>query len=524
MIAVAALAAVWPALNGGFLWDDQQLILENGGVHGLDAARIGWMFSTLYMSTYQPLGWLAYAAIHSAAGLSPTAYHAVSLALHAAAALLLFAAARRLFIEAGREDPVWPAAAAALLWAVHPIQTATVAWATEIPDQLATIFFLAAILVYLTGRSPRRLGAAWLLFVCSGLSRWKGISLPLVLLVLDFYPLRRLRPRRGDPLDWGRRDVWGEKLAFAAVSVGILFANSMAKAAVEFSPSLNLSAIARGVLLYPWKLIWPADLLPTYALQSPGDTLSLPGGPASALVAAVTAWLVAARRRLPAALAAWTCYIAAVAPPLMGAQLGVQFALAHHAYLSSMGLFILAGAALDRLRRAARPALAIGLAAAAALSWGVQSREFCAYWGDETLFWTRALSIDRGCLTAYGNLGAVLVRSGRYNDAWFWLDRASRVDPRDPFARYNLIALKNLAPGLKPDLVAFWIHMAADQLRLGRLEDAARLCAKALQRRPRSPEAHETMAACLTAQGLPGRAESHRAAAKLWRSRAAPRD
>ncbi|PIR19012.1 MAG: hypothetical protein COV48_04365, partial [Elusimicrobia bacterium CG11_big_fil_rev_8_21_14_0_20_64_6] len=255
-LAAAVLGAVclvvyWPAFGSGFVWDDAQLIVENAALSGLDPARLRWMATSFYQSTYQPLGWLAYALIHAAWGGNPFYFHAAGVALHALCAVLLFGVTRSLFERAALRRPDLLAFAAALLWAVHPLQVATAAWATEIPDQMATAFVLGALIVYLGKESRRRLPLALALFALSGLCRWKGVGLPLILIALDVYPLRRLKPTRRDPLGWSNERIWIEKMAFMLISVFILFANSMAKVSSQFEPSLAPGAIARGLLLLP---------------------------------------------------------------------------------------------------------------------------------------------------------------------------------------------------------------------------------------------------------------------------------
>jgi hypothetical protein len=516
LLALAAAAAFWPALHNGFVWDDKDLIVENAGIAGLDPARLRWMFTTLYYTTYQPLGWLSYAVIRAAAGLDPAAFHLASLVCHAAVACAFFEALRRLLDKAGARPAGWTALAGALLFCAHPLQAATVAWATELPDQLATLFFLLAVCAHVDGRGRARGAGTAALFAASLLCRWKGIVLPAVLLALDFWPLRRLRSRAGDRL--GLRDgaaAWAELLPLFGMACAALLVNARAKTGGEYAPALHPAFAARGLWLFPLKLLWPSNLIALYSLHEP-DTLALPGGLLLALTALVAAWLWLARRRAPAALLAAASYAAAVAPPLLNSQRGTLFAFQHYAYLSCLPLFALAAEGLRRLGLR-RPGAAAALCAAAVAAGLAGSRARCADWRDSVALWTRALSVDPGCRVAYGNLGQALLVEGRGNDAYFPLAAALNYNPDDPTAREDLEYLRRAYPALKPDQEAFWVHMAADELSLGRAADAERLCLRALTRRPRMPEAHEGLAAALAAQGREAEAARHLAAARRWR-------
>lgn len=467
VLAAVCLVVFWPALGNGFVWDDWQLIVENPALRGLDGTRLWWMATSFYRSSYQPLGWLAYALIHAAWGLNPFYFHAVGVALHILCAVLLLAVARRLFEHAGSRRPAAAAFAAALLWAVHPLQVGTAAWSTEIPDQLATVFFLGALLTYLSGHAGRRLALALVLFALSGLCRWKGIYLPVVLVALDFYPLKRLTSTRHDPLGWANQRVWAEKLAFAVVAVVILFMNSLAKASSQFEPSLALGKIARGLLLFPGLLVWPVELLPLYDLSEGLGTVTAVG----LLLLGVTG-LVVAWRRVPVLAVAGISFIGGLLPPLLNVKHGLTLAFPHYAYLSTMGLFIAVAAALDALARRRGLRAAAAVTVVLALFWGSLSNHLVPLWGDEVRLWTRMVVLKEDSVLAHGNLGSLLARAGRHNEAYFHFEAAKRLSVgsyrwNQLVQHRNLMTLKMRVPGLKPDLALFKIQSAREQLEFG---------------------------------------------------------
>ena len=498
-LVAASFAAFGPALRAGFIFDDRWLIVDNAGVAGLDLARLRWMLSTNYLTTFMPLGWLLFAAIRASRGLSPAAFHAAGLLLHGLVATAFFEACRRLLRAAGQARADGPAFAAALLFCVHPFMTSSAGWATELPDLASTLLFLCAVAVYLGGRSRARLTAVFLLYLLALLFRWKAVSLPIVLLVLDFWPLRRR--------------AWLEKAPFFVLAAAAAALTAAAKSRIGYAAAWMPAASCRGLLLYCGALLWPFEQRALYALQSGGDALGVPAALAVALVAAVTALLWLRRRSWPAALGAWVCYAAAVAPPSLHAQGPFMFVFLPYGYLGALPLFALASLGLVRLGRRGPKVLA-AVTAAAALALGFYSRRESAYWRTGVSFWTHAVAVDRDCAVCRAELGHALLEAGRLNDAWFVLNAQLLYNPADPVAVDNMARLRAAAPDLAPDLPSFWISEAGDFLALGRAGDAKLLCARALAKRPLWPAAQERMARAQEALGDRPAAERHRRAAQ----------
>jgi len=406
VLLAAAAAAFWPILGHEFVFDDFALIVENPGIRGLDPARVGWMFSSTYLTTYMPLGWAAFAAVFTLAGLDPAAFHAANLFGHWLVCVALFAVARRLLRLAGNPRPDGPAFAAALLFCVHPFQVNTVAWAIELPDMLSTLCFTLAVFVYLGPASRRRTTGVFALYAVSLLFRWRSLSLPLVLVALDYWPLGRLRARAGDLFDRERVSVWAEKAPFFLLAVAAASLTQLAKSRELYEPSFAPVAAARALWVYPWALLWPKDYRALYALQAPGASLFPPAWAALGLAAAATAALWHLRRSRPALLLAWTCYAAAVLPPALAAQGGAVYVYLAYGYLGCAGFFLLAGSLARR---------ASGVAAACALALALipVSRAETRHWRDQVAFWTRAVERDPGFIPAQVQLRAALLERAK---------------------------------------------------------------------------------------------------------------
>jgi len=303
------------------------------------------------------------------------------------------------------------------------------------PDLLATSFFLAALLAYLKspGSSPWLL-ASWSFFLLSSLSRWKGISLPLVLVILDFYPLRRL----GGPRDWlsrGARRVWLEKVPFLLLAAGVALAMAHAKGLGTHFPISSPGEASARVLFYLGKLLIPSNLIAYY---SPSSNPPWPLGLEAVLVLALSMALVLWRRKAPWALAAWASYLAGIGPTVAFTQQGPLLLSNHYAYLACLGLVPLLAAGLERLWAGPLRALALAAPPAALGFLAPASRSQMRVWRDSESLWTRTLSVDPASFVAHANLGAALLEKGRTGEAIERFKAQLRINPLDRVSRIYL--------------------------------------------------------------------------------------
>jgi hypothetical protein len=247
------------------------------------------------------------------------------------------------------------------------------------------------------------------LYAVSLLFRWRSLSLPLVLLALDYWPLGRLRARRGDPFDRERVGVWAEKVPFLMLAIAAASLTQLAKSREMYEPSFAPVAAARALWLYPWALAWPGDYLAAYGLQG-GTSPVLPAWAALVLTAAAAAALWLLRRRRPAFLLAGVFYAAAVLPPALGAQGGLVYVYLAYGYLGCIAFFALAGAAVRR---------GWGLAAVCVLALALiaGSRREARHWRDQISFWSRAAALDPDFAPAHGQLSEALLAAGRKEEA-----------------------------------------------------------------------------------------------------------
>src|SRR5437870_63237 len=274
LIALVTVAAFLPALQNQFVsWDDAENFLDNPHYRGLGWSQLHWMWTT-HRGHYIPLTWMTLGLDYLLWGMNPVGYHLTNLLLHAANAGVFFFVVRRLLTRAlpspsERGHALAVAAGfAALVFAIHPLRVESVAWATERRDVLSGLFYLLTILAYLRAseRGERGRGGYWAavgMFACALLSKSMAVNLPVVLLILDVYPLRRL----GGVIGWWSapaRRVYVEKIPFvllaAAASAIAVMAQSSVRAAVslaQLSAPGRLAVSAYGLSFYLWKTVAP---------------------------------------------------------------------------------------------------------------------------------------------------------------------------------------------------------------------------------------------------------------------------
>lgn len=535
-LVLVTVVTFLPALAGAFLdWDDRENFLHNPNFRGLGLAQLRWMLTTGLMGHWMPLTWLSLALDWTIWGLNPFGYHFTSLGLHAICAVLVYCLARRLLVlTAPSVAPTvhaLSAAVAALLFAVHPLRVESVAWITERRDVLAGVFFLGAVLAYLgrwnpdgTARPRPRLHylAMLALFAAALLSKAMSVSLPVVLLILDVYPLRRLGVSPRAWLSNGAPRVWLEKVPMVAMSVGATVT------AVAINSGIgNLTSMERVGLLdrlaislyslafYPWKTLVPAGLSPMYELPNPLEPWRWPFVVAALAVAAITAAAIALSRRWPALPAAWAAYVVMTLPVAGLVQNGYQIAADRYTYLPCVPWALLAGGGLVGLaRRRPRfliPAVVLSMilvAFLATLSWRQTQ-----IWRDTETLWRHALSIAPSAV-AHANLGLTLAGHNQWGEAIPHYHAALAIQPRYPDAWNNLgLALaeggdlegaeRSLreAIRLKPRFSEAWSNLGFVRARRGETEPAAAAYREALRLRPDNADAQGNLGATLDAQG-----------------------
>jgi tetratricopeptide (TPR) repeat protein len=510
LLAFLSALAFFPALQNEFVnWDDYHTLVMNPHYQGLGLTQLQWMFTTFYLGHYQPLSWITWSLDYLVWGQNPFGYHLTNLVIHSANAVLFYFIGWRLLELASprseREEyltiPV-AAACATLLFAAHPLRVESVAWITERRDLLSAHFLFWTLICYFRAAASRDAGFAgrrWLwgalvFYVLSLLSKAWGMTLPVLLCVLDVYPLRRLE---GNPVRWlsrGYRNILIEKLPFAVLAIIFAFLAVFAQESAGAMASWEGYPLPRriaqafyGIVFYLWKTLWPVDLSPLYHVHYRFNYLALPFLASAAVVLAITLALFAMRRRWPAGLAAWVCYIVLLSPVLGFTQSGFQFVADRYSYLSCLSWALLAGAALLSMLRNRgvlsgayhRLSLAgttgVVLIALGALTW-----KYTLVWRSSETLWRHAIATNPQSNLAHLYFGMILKLQNKLPEAVEHYQRALQIDP---------------------DNAEVYFHMAEALAGLGELDRAIEYLRKYIQKAPPTAALHVNLGIYLGWQG-----------------------
>jgi Flp pilus assembly protein TadD len=453
--ALVTAFAFLPSLGNGFVdWDDDVNIYENPDFRGLGWTQLRWMLTTRLTGHYIPVTWFTFGLDFTVWNMNPFGYHLTNVLLHAANVSVFCLIAQRLLRCSPHLDAVATrvgAMAAALLFGLHPLRVESVAWVTERRDVLSGFFFLLTILAYLDASRTEGRRRRWLLagsvgsYVLAMGSKSIVMVLPVVLLLLDVYPLRRLH---GDQRRWfsaAMRGVWLEKLPFIVLAVAGGIVSYRAVVSLPFVSSFERypwpARIAMGaynLVFYLWKTPLPIGLSPLYALPRQLDPLEPRFVLSVAMVVVISVVLVGARRRWRAGLTAWICYAVLIAP-VCGVAIhgGPQLVTDRYSYLPSLVLALLAGAGAAGFTMAARRGtirrtIAMLVTAGGVLGFvgfGVLTWQQTQVWHDTETLWRHALDLDPDCDICHGKIGAALSNANQHALALPHFERALALRP-----------------------------------------------------------------------------------------------
>jgi protein O-mannosyl-transferase len=534
LVAGLSALAFLPVLQNDFVnWDDFDTLLVNPHYQGFGLEQLRWMFTTFFMGHYQPLSWMTWDLDYLIWGKNPFGYHLTNLGLHGANAVLFYFVSRRLLeltspgSDQQRDLHVSIAAAwAALLFALHPLRVESVGWITERRDVLSAHFLFWTLWYYLRAvtsqeaASNRRrwLAIGWVFFLLSLLSKAWGMTLPVLLCVLDVYPLKRLSWNPAKWLTAEFRPVLLEKMPFMIPAVIFAVVAIIAQKTAGAMGSLEGYPLSRriaqafyGLAFYLWKTLWPTSLSPLYPIYLRFDPLSRPYLISAFAVLALTAILFLMRKRWPAGLAAWACYVVLLSPVLGLVQSGLQFVADRYSYLSCLSWAVLAGAGLlvtlrtrsALLNARQRFLLITGSATAVLLVLGVLTWRYTLIWRNSESLWRHAAAMEPQSNLVHFHLANVLRVRKKLPEAVEHFQTALAIDPdyTQVYHDYSL-ALAGLGefdqaieymrkyiektPPSAPPHVEIGIYLS----RQGKTDEEIRAYRRALEIDPQLPEAY----------------------------------
>ena len=537
LVCLLTFVVFLPATRAPFLsWDDSTNLVNNPDFRGFTWSYLKWMWTNHLMDHYVPITWMTFGVDYELWRTNSSGYHLTNILIHAANAGLFVLLALTLFrfavpgsagMAAGQL--LAGATVAALFFGLHPLRVESVAWATERRDVLSGFFYLISLLAYLrrfrdsSTASPRKyywycLGA----FALAILSKEITLTLPVVLVVLDIYPLRRLS---GNIRDWFRpdaRSVWTEKIPFFAISAVSAVATLSfgmrshivdSFAALGWMPRIAITLY--GMAFYLLKTIVPMHLSVFYPISaSKTDWSGLPFLASAAAIVSITAAAFVLRREFPALLAVWVVFAATLLPVGGIFHNGYQIAADRYTYLSCMGWALLAGAgaawcwcAINNSRAASLGLCVLILGAFAALI--SQTRNQLSLWMNADNLWQHAIALEPSTL-AYTMLGAQFQIEGDMLGALDNYRRASALSPDNALAHNDagvvLLELRRFpeaivefqaALHLQPGMPEAHAGLGQGLMMVGRVDEGIRELREALNINPRAENVRIVLARAL---------------------------
>jgi tetratricopeptide (TPR) repeat protein len=524
LLALVTLAVFWPLKNCDFIsCDDPRYILSNPHVRqGLTLDGVSWAFGAGYASNWHPLTWLSHMLDVELFGLHPGGAHLVNLLLHVANSVLLFVLLREL------TGAHWRSAWVAALFALHPLHVESVAWISERKDVLSTLFWMLTLLLY--GRYVREskvqgpqsrvfYGLALGCFVLGLMSKPMVVSLPGVLLLLDYWPLGRWNGARGK----GRlRILWGlmvEKTPFLVLSglscaVTLMVQSRVLGSVTRYPMAGRVENAFVSYGRYLGKMLWPEDLALPYPY--PGQWPLEWVGMAGVLVLGLSVGAVWVGRKLPFVVTGWYWFIGTLLPVIGLVQVGTQSMADRYTYVPLVGLFIVvawgAEAALARGRIPWRVGAVAGAVVVGACA--LRTMDQLRYWRNSETLFRHTLALTSNNSPAYDNLGYYLYDHGRWEEAIQNYHQALKVNPADPvayddlgFCLYNQSRVEEAitnyerALSIKPDDVNALNNLGTALTRRKQFPEAIRCFEAALRLRPDYPDAHNNLGVVLDGLG-----------------------
>ena len=473
LLALTTLTAYWPVGNHEFVhFDDNIYITENKDVqNGITVQGLYWAFTTGHAANWHPLTWLSHMLDIQIFGLNPHWHHLTNLLLHIANVLLLF------FVLHRMTKAPWQSALVAALFALHPLHVESVAWISERKDVLSTFFWMLTLVAYNRYAARPRLGnyLVVIVFFALGLmAKPMLVTLPFVLLLLDYWPLerfgkiesvtpartqitsplpgrgRKAKTGKGTPkmrtevekpltrkLQWASaRPLILEKVPLLALTILSCVATftaqskSGAVASLEiFSPEERIANALVSYAGYIIKTIWPDNLAAYYPhlrawpfWQAPGTVLFL---------AAVTLAVIVRAKKFPYLPVGWLWFTGTLVPVLGVVQVGSQAMADRYTYIPSIGLFIMAAWGIPQIfqnRRHGKEVL-VASSALCLLCLITLTRIQVGYWHDNLTLFGHTLEATENNYFIYTIRGGIFYDMGDYNHAIDDLDRAIQINP-----------------------------------------------------------------------------------------------
>lgn len=452
LIALGTFIVYLPALWNGFInWDDDVYVYENQNIDSLNLNSLKWIFFAKIGGLWHPLTIFSLSLDHAVWGANPWGYHLTNIIIHSLNALLVFILSIRLIEYNKAINKKWnvliPAVAASLLFGIHPVHVESVAWISERKDVLSAFFFLLTLLTYVKyvssqgSKKSRFYVLSLLSYLFALMSKPMAVSLPVVLLILDYCPLKRLTKVVEIK---NVKSIIGEKIPFFILSFLTALITIWAHHSSKALPTLEryslmerLLTATHSYIFYLIKMIIPLSLAPFYPYPAKTDFITLEYVGFFILFLIITistiGFLKNKNNLFPAV---WLYYLFTLIPVIGIIQVGRQAAADRYTYLPSLGPFLLAGLGLGYLfERYSKKTYRITIIATGVLLVGVLANKTVnqvALWHDSITLWSHEIRYFPDAQLAYHNRGEAFDSAGDYRKAIEDYNSAIELNPKDP--------------------------------------------------------------------------------------------
>jgi protein O-mannosyl-transferase len=505
-LAAITFAVFGQTLRHGFInYDDDKYVYDNAVVaKGLTLKGILWAFTYGEIGHWHPLTWISHMLDCQFYGLNPGGPHLTNVALHAAAAVLLFLVLREM------TGNLWRSAFVAAVFAIHPLRVESVAWIAERKDVLSGVFFMLTLWAYVRyARQPSvsRYVAVALLYGLGLLCKNTLVTLPFVLLLLDWWPLQRLGPRKLPGLV-------KEKIPLFLLSLGSCVATVLVPEKMIDADRIPLlerigNAVASYVI-YLRQMIYPAGL----AIPYPNPPHGVPfweTGLAVVLLAAITISVLVFRKGRPYLLAGWLWYLGMLVPAIGLVQISYYARADRYTYLPQIGIYVaMTWLVADWAGKRLAAGLMTGVIAVLMVCAFIQT----GYWKNDETLWNHALACTTGNYIPHYDLGLYFAGKGKLNEAITQYQDALQIEPDNVDALNNLgialfdsghvndaVARYQKALQIKPDYAPAHYNLGKALLQLGKLDEAIAHFQSALQFKTDYAAAHYNLGKALLQMG-----------------------
>ena len=521
-LAALVLTAFWGVcLNGFVLYDDIAYVTENVWVQqGLTWAGVARAFTTLETAFYQPLTLLSHMADCQIYGVNAWGHHLTSLVLHVLNTILLFLALRRL------SGALWPSALAAALFGVHPLAVESVAWVAQRKDVLSTFFWFATLWAYagyVAMPNAKRYALVFVFLLLGLLAKSMLVTVPCVLLLLDYWPLRRV-----EALPW--RGVARRRWAWLVIEKAPLFALVGAFCVISYVAQrragalVDVEAITTGMRVnnavvsyvrYLQKMLWPFGLA-VYYPHPHGALAAWKVIGAAVLLGGISTIAVMLAGKRPYVLVGWLWFVGTLVPVIGLVQIAGHAMADRYAYVTLVGLYIVVAWGLRDFaaRGGSRRQVAVLVAAVVLLGLVPRTASQVRYWRNTETLFRHATQVTPTAYIPLTNLGCALHRQGRYAEAEAIFERVVELFPESVAGHVHLanayteqhryaeaIGVLREALQLDPNHVKAHVALGAALFGAGNIAEAEQCYRRVLELDPANLDAQSNMAAVLLARG-----------------------